>query len=78
MDDDKQFLLFDWGEIKTGQQYIMTLHPNADSEDGWLLCSIHSIACNLICGSTVYKASAGHSCKVAPSLPFLLSGEKES
>ena len=57
-DDDKQFLLFDWGEIKTGQQYIMTLHPNADSEDGWLLCSIHSIACNLICGSTVYKASA--------------------
>ena len=35
----------------------MTLHPSADVEDGWILCSFHSIACNLICGSTLYKAS---------------------
>ena len=50
-------LTFDWGEFKVGQQDIMTLHPSADVEDGWILCSFHSIACNLICGSTLYKAS---------------------
>lgn len=44
-DEDRNHLLFDWGEIKNGQQYVMTLHPAADIECGWLLCSSHSSTC---------------------------------
>ena len=57
-DEDRQMLVFDWGEFKGGQQYIMTLHPSADEEDGWILDSLHSLACYILCGSTTYKASA--------------------
>ena len=57
-DEDRQMLVFDWGELKGSQQYIMTLHPSADVEDGWILDSFHSIACYLLCAPSTYKASA--------------------
>ncbi len=57
-DEDRQMLIFDWGEFKGGQQYIMTLHPSADVEDGWVLDSFHSTASYLLCAPTKYKASA--------------------
>lgn len=55
-DEERQMLEFDWGELKVGQQYIMTLHPSADVEDGWVLDSFHSLACYLLCAPRKYKA----------------------
>ena len=48
-------LVFDWGDIKTGRQYEMTLHPH---HDGWEMDPIHALACYLICGTSSYKAVA--------------------
>ena len=57
-DEERQMLVFDWGELKVGQQYIMTLHPSADVEDGWVLDSFHSLGCYLLCAPSKHKASA--------------------
>ncbi|EJK63683.1 hypothetical protein THAOC_15645, partial [Thalassiosira oceanica] len=54
-DPDRDMLVFDWGDIKTGRQYEMTLHPH---HDGWEMDPIHALACYLMCGSPSYKASA--------------------
>ena len=53
-DDDREFLSLDWGELKKGQQYLMTFHPDAKS---WELDVYHAIACYLIGGHGKAKAS---------------------
>ena len=54
-DPDRDMLVFDWGDIKTGRQCEMTLHPH---HDGWEMDPIHALACYLICGTSAYKATA--------------------
>ena len=46
-EDNCEFLSLDWGELKKGQQYIMTFHLDAK---GWELDVYHATACYLIGG----------------------------
>jgi hypothetical protein len=57
-EDGREFLSFDWGELKKGQQYTMTFHPDAK---GWELDVYHAIACYLIGGHGKAKASTSTS-----------------
>jgi hypothetical protein len=53
-DGDNEHIAVDWGELKTGQQYLMTFHPDASD---WVLCSFHAMACYLIMGPTAVRSS---------------------
>ena len=68
-EDGREFLSLDWGELKKGQEYIMTFHPDAK---GWELNVYHAIACYLIGGHG--KAKASTSTSATKGVNWILQG----
>lgn len=68
-EEEREFLSLDWGELKKGQQYLMTFHPDAKD---WVLDVYHAIACYLIGGHG--KAKASTSTSATNGINWILKG----